>query len=858
MPEGPDAAAGPAGGGGQDDVSSAPPPQPVSVRPNGVCVTPSVFQDNIDDYVAYAFIVHHCLCREAAEDYLLQRRTSGTCRTPHQLSAMIEASVDLQTKEVDCCRNGCVAFTASREALTQCDVCKTSRYRSDGRAAKKATYWPLLPWLRMMLADADIGAGMVTAMKEARQAAAAGAPKDLRDWFDGTTFRNLVNKGYFSTNTCIALSISTDGFQAWKQRGFEGWPIIATILNVDPSARVQVVSQLILGITPGPGQPVDLESFMHPVADELNVLATGVSGITVAGFPEPQTVHAFVVQFTADMPGADKIVNAIGGNGEHPSRFRVFSGVRDKHRYYYPPYAPDDPPPSKRPRFDLQGDSTPRRTAGSIATSVARVEDARAAGQSKTAVRSLALKEGFKGYSLFFCPSPGDRARYPALKYLWGLGPHLVPHDPMHLFLSNVVPKLWELFSGENDKLGEDQPWILSKSDCAAIGAEIAAGRPTVPLSQARSLRDIYKHSGSYKAVDWMYFLLSVGEVVLAERIPEDYFKMFMLLCQAGRLLFKPSAVTEHELSTADRLLKRFCEAYFKHVYAGKEKRLRLCRPTTVALLDVTQNLRSCGPAWSYWQFPAERLIGTLTRLIRSRRFPYAALTTAVSSKYSAELVTSFAEARVPDAWVAATGKPRRRENQDPRGTFTLSQQPKVDLLPPRQTVAPLIGQELLHMKAVLGLEGVTQVPAEIYAKKYFRIRLSNGQCGGTVSVVDEAADRRRDHLVRVSSHVEQAAGRGRGVRRVPANVYGAVHHFAVLLVDSAPRAFAYIECVKSSVDRHGAFGLPEKRRDTECFTSLGGSMRYVDVLSIDAVVGTLFVRGRHVVLYTREVFSSE
>lgn len=140
MPEGPDAAAGPAGGGGQDDVSSAPPPQPVSVRPNGVCVTPSVFQDNIDDYVAYAFIVHHCLCREAAEDYLLQRRTSGTCRTPHQLSAMIEASVDLQTKEVDCCRNGCVAFTASREALTQCDVCKTSRYCSDGRAAKKATY----------------------------------------------------------------------------------------------------------------------------------------------------------------------------------------------------------------------------------------------------------------------------------------------------------------------------------------------------------------------------------------------------------------------------------------------------------------------------------------------------------------------------------------------------------------------------------------------------------------------------------------------------------------------------------------------------------------------------------------------
>ena len=92
---------------------------------------------------------------------------------------------------------------------------------------------------------------------------------------------------------------------------------------------------------------------------------------------------------------------------------------------------------------------------------------------------------------------------------------------------------------------------------------------------------------------------------------------------------------------------------------------------------------------------------------------------------------------------------------------------------------------------------------------------------------------------------------------RVAANVYGVVHHYAVVLIDGQPRAYAYLWCVKSSADRHGTSGLPEKRRDTECFTSLGGSMRYVDVTAIDAVVGTLFVRERHVVLYTREVFSN-
>jgi len=59
----------------------------------------------------------------------------------------------------------------------------------------------------MMLADPGIGHGMVSAMKEAREEAAAGPPNDLSDWFDGKIFRALVAEGYFSSNTCIALSI---------------------------------------------------------------------------------------------------------------------------------------------------------------------------------------------------------------------------------------------------------------------------------------------------------------------------------------------------------------------------------------------------------------------------------------------------------------------------------------------------------------------------------------------------------------------------------------------------------------------------------------------------------------------------
>lgn len=83
-------------GGDAEELSAAPPTQ--ASQTNGVCITPQVLQDNIDYFVAYNFVAEHCLSRGATEDYLLQRRHSGTCRSHHLLKSMIEASVNLDTE----------------------------------------------------------------------------------------------------------------------------------------------------------------------------------------------------------------------------------------------------------------------------------------------------------------------------------------------------------------------------------------------------------------------------------------------------------------------------------------------------------------------------------------------------------------------------------------------------------------------------------------------------------------------------------------------------------------------------------------------------------------------------------------
>lgn len=190
------------------------------------------------------------------------------------------------------------------------------------------------------------------------------------------------------------------------------------------------------------------------------------------------------------MPAGDKLLNAVGKNWEFSDRFRVFGGVQAHDRYWcLPKDSPSDvanPPPTKRRQFDVLGNSTPRRSAASVSASAARVERARAAGQSKCAVLSLAQKDGFKRYSLFFSPRPEDQARYPAPKCMRDGGPELLPYDSMPMFLRKAVPRLWELFAGKIDTHGDDQPCVIPKSVRDAVGQEIEDGPPTIPLSQAR------------------------------------------------------------------------------------------------------------------------------------------------------------------------------------------------------------------------------------------------------------------------------------------------------------------------------------------------------------------------------------
>jgi len=58
-----------------------------------------------------------------------------------------------------------------------------------------------------------------------------------------------------------------------------------------------------------------------------------------------------------------------------------------------------------------------------------------------------------------------------------------------------------------------------------------------------------------------MFVLLSVGEVVLGNRLPEEVFVAFMYLCKVTRLMFRLSGLSEVELTAVESHIKKICRA---------------------------------------------------------------------------------------------------------------------------------------------------------------------------------------------------------------------------------------------------------------------------------------------------------
>jgi len=330
-----------------------------------------------------------------------------------------------------------------------------------------------------------------------------------------------------------------------------------------------------------------------------------------------------------------------------------------------------------------------------------------------------------------------------------------------------------------------------------------------------------------------------------------------MTLSRACRLLFRTRGELETEIEGIDKDLKYFVSKYCTKIYRGTTERLPLCLSTIATLLDIVPLLWACGPAWVTWQFPMERKIGMLGKLIRMASNPHASLTANVTRHCKADLDSSFGELYVPKEWAGTIGK-QSEETGIPVGSLVIPEDvgPDYALLPLKKRSLHLSGVELEGMRAARTLQSASEVPLAIEAKKYYRAKLASRIVAGSTRVGSDSDEHRRPNLVRNNSTEEFFLPDRTVVKRL-GSIFGAVFDYAAFFIDGRPMSLAYVDRVKSAKDRSGRYGYSEMSHRIETLLGFGSSTHYLPVAALSEVVATIEREGLNYVLHAREPFSA-
>jgi len=180
--------------------------------------------------------------------------------------------------------------------------------------------------------------------------------------------------------------------------------------------------------------------------------------------------------------------------------------------------------------------------------------------------------------------------------------------DYMHLICLGVVRRLLVLW------LRGPLPIRLSATVIAEINNNMMALRHCIPCEFARkprSLSDIDR----WKATEFRQFLLFTGPVVMQNRIPEEFYKNFLLLHAAVTCLLTPDLCINYT-DFAQKLLVKFVEHGCK-LY-GQEFAVY----NVHSIIHVADDARRFGPLDNVSCFPFENFLRKLKKVVRKPSLP--------------------------------------------------------------------------------------------------------------------------------------------------------------------------------------------------------------------------------------------
>lgn len=424
----------------------------------------------------------------------------------------------------DCCIKSCCCFTGPHADLQACPYCGSSRFDAHNKPRQIFVYLPLIPRLKAFLANTTLAQQMRYRGERKHD------PTQIADIFDSLLYQTLLGKkvvingkemsySHFADLRDIALGLSTDGFAPFRRRKTTCWPIILFNYNLPPEIRFHIENTLSIGVVPGPKKPVDFDSFLWPLVQELLQLEIGVhayDALTNSFFP----LRAYLIVVFGDIPAISMVTRMKGHNGYRPCRMCNITGVGIPDSRQTTLYVPLDR--SQHPRAQNADEiptydpaNLPLRTDSEFRAQANEVDTA----ENDTSAERLSREYGIKGL--------------PVLAALSSISfPDSFPYDFMHLIWENVVKNLMLLWTNAYKGLDAGiEDYHLHPTVWDAIGAASTQCGGTIPSVFGPRTPNVASDKVSWTADSRSMWFLYVGPVLLRRRFAKQkYYDHFVQL----------------------------------------------------------------------------------------------------------------------------------------------------------------------------------------------------------------------------------------------------------------------------------------------------------------------------------------
>ncbi|SAL99731.1 hypothetical protein [Absidia glauca] len=246
--------------------------------------------------------------------------------SPYTTPQVLRKALPARFHRYQSCPKGCRMYTDDGEPLLyRCSDC--------GKPRKSSSYVSVA-------SVSDIIAGKLynplTRNQLLYSSRRQQVPGVITDIFDGAVYKDMVNKGYFTSRYDVAVGLSVDGFSPFNAGTFQCNLVNMIIYNIDPLERKKKHNLHQLLITHGTTKPKALDSYLSPIIRELDHLSrVGIRVTTADGQLILAKVH--VLTFTGDIPAVAQLCNHSGHQSRYGCRLCHVKGVNgpNNHGMYF-------------------------------------------------------------------------------------------------------------------------------------------------------------------------------------------------------------------------------------------------------------------------------------------------------------------------------------------------------------------------------------------------------------------------------------------------------------------------------------------------------------------------------------------